>query len=287
MMGDGTFVFCDVAVRLAGLWRRRDPARGCAIHAVNRHARVTLAVLAARSRIAHDVQSYFPHVIEPALGASRLLLAVLADGLREEQATGTSHNDSRFHSCGYLLPSYFSSFLLVRHGYMFVGVTASMQRPSYMKSRGCWTGQEEARLVFRVKDDLAPYSVAVLPLLKKEPQVALAAELQARLLAADVATDFDTTASIGKRYRRQDEIGTPLCITIDPRSVTDGTVTLRCRDSMRQIRLHMDEVAARASRRELTRTALAHAFAAASKAASSGSAAAAARAPPEAVGESG
>jgi glycyl-tRNA synthetase (class II) len=124
-------------------------------------------------------------------------------------------------------------------------------------------GGDEPRLVFRVQDDLAPYSVAVLPLLKKEPALSLAAGLQAALLAADVVTDLDATQSIGKRYRRQDEVGTPLCITVDPQTAADGTVTLRCRDTMRQIRLHKDEVVARAQGGRLTRANLAAAFEAA------------------------
>jgi glycyl-tRNA synthetase (class II) len=95
----------------------------------------------------------------------------------------------------------------------------------------------------------------------------MASSLQASLLAADVVADFDATQSIGKRYRRQDEIGTPLCITVDPQSTSDGTVTVRCRDTMRQIRLHADEVVARAQSGRLSRAALAAAFDAAPAAA--------------------
>jgi glycyl-tRNA synthetase len=75
--------------------------------------------------------------------------------------------------------------------------------------------------------------------------VQIAKELQFGLLPY-IRTDFDITQSIGKRYRRQDEIGTPLCITADGQTLTDGTVTIRCRDAMTQIRMHKDEVMNRA-----------------------------------------
>lgn len=127
-------------------------------------------------------------------------------------------------------------------------------------------------MVFRVADHLAPTSVAVLPLLRKEPALAMAAALQASLLAADVATELDVTGSIGKRYRRQDEVGTPLCITVDPQSVADGTVTLRCRDTMLQVRLRRDEVEARARAGTLTRAHLQPAFQAAAAATATGAA---------------
>jgi hypothetical protein len=66
---------------------------------------------------------------------------------------------------------------------------------------------------------------------------------------------------VGRRYRRQDEIGTPLCITVDGQTAADGSVTVRCRDSMAQVRLHADELVARCARNDLSRAALAGAFA--------------------------
>ena len=106
-------------------------------------------------------------------------------------------------------------------------------------------------------EDLAPCDVAVLPVVKnKEAIVAMAGDVHARLLPLVAAADYDETQSIGKRYRRADEAGTPLCLTVDGQSAVDGTVTLRSRDSMAQVRMHVDEVLARAQRRALKPSAI-------------------------------
>ncbi|ELR13205.1 glycine-tRNA ligase [Acanthamoeba castellanii str. Neff] len=94
----------------------------------------------------------------------------------------------------------------------------------------------DTRVVLRLHEDLAPYKFAVLPLMKKE-QLASAAKDVYDALVTKAATDYDDTATIGKRYRRQDEIGTPFCITIDFDTLQDKTVTLRWRDSMKQRRV--------------------------------------------------
>jgi glycyl-tRNA synthetase len=83
--------------------------------------------------------------------------------------------------------------------------------------------------------------VAILPLVKKDGQPELAAEVQA-LLKKRMQTEYDEGGSIGKRYRRQDEIGTPWCVTIDHQSLEDRTVTLRDRDSLAQERIAIDEL---------------------------------------------
>jgi glycyl-tRNA synthetase len=100
----------------------------------------------------------------------------------------------------------------------------------------------EKRVVLGLHPDLAPYKVAVLPLLKKRPEIV---ELCHRLrddLARDVMAVYDDTAAIGKLYRRQDEIGTPWCVTIDVESLDDGAATIRDRDSMTQDRVAIDQV---------------------------------------------
>ena len=89
---------------------------------------------------------------------------------------------------------------------------------------------------------LAPFKAAVLPL-QKNKLGALAREIQQEL-SADFMVDYDETTSIGKRYRRQDEIGTPFCITVDFDTQENGTVTVRDRDTMEQIRLHRSELKA-------------------------------------------
>ena len=90
--------------------------------------------------------------------------------------------------------------------------------------------------------DLAPYKVAVLPLLKKRPEIVELAHKLRDDLARDVMAVYDDTAAIGKLYRRQDEIGTPWCVTVDVDSLDDGAVTVRDRDSMTQERVPLEGV---------------------------------------------
>jgi glycyl-tRNA synthetase len=95
----------------------------------------------------------------------------------------------------------------------------------------------EKRVVLALHPELAPYKVAVLPLLKKRPEIV---ELAHRVLAdlkRDIMAIYDDTAAIGKLYRRQDEIGTPWCVTVDVDSLEDDAVTVRDRDSMLQERI--------------------------------------------------
>ena len=95
-------------------------------------------------------------------------------------------------------------------------------------------GEGDTRVVLRLHPVLAPYKACVLPLSKKLSEAA--GEIR-RSLCADFMVDYDDTGSIGKRYRRQDEIGTPLCITYDFESEEDGSVTMRDRDTMEQVRI--------------------------------------------------
>ena len=83
---------------------------------------------------------------------------------------------------------------------------------------------------------LAPYQVAVLPLSKKEPLEPFARQVLARL-QPHFMCDYDTTQGIGKRYRRQDEVGTPWCVTVDFDSLEDDAVTVRDRDTTEQVRV--------------------------------------------------
>ena len=133
-------------------------------------------------------EKYIPYVIEPSLGADRVLLAFLCDAYDE----GTDEKG-------------------------------------------------ETRVVLRLHPALAPYKAAVLPLSKKLSDQAQKIFAD---LAADFRVDYDDAGSIGKRYRRQDEIGTPICITYDFDSETDGCVTVRDRDSMQQKRIPISELRA-------------------------------------------
>ena len=93
--------------------------------------------------------------------------------------------------------------------------------------------------MLRLHPTLAPYKACVLPLSKKLNEQAGKVYEQ---LSADFMTDYDDAGSIGKRYRRQDEIGTPFCITYDFESVDDGCVTVRDRDTMQQERVAIDKL---------------------------------------------
>ncbi len=137
-------------------------------------------------------EKYVPHVIEPAFGADRTLLALLLSAYHEEDApTGE--------------------------------------------------GETETRVVLRLPKHLAPVKVAVLPLSKKE-ELSGPARLLAEALAKQVRVEYDETQSIGKRYRRQDEIGTPYCVTVDFESLEDKAVTIRDRDTMKQERVAITDV---------------------------------------------
>ena len=98
----------------------------------------------------------------------------------------------------------------------------------------------DSRVVLHLHPALAPFKVAVLPLSKKLSEKA---EEVYKELSKKFMCDYDEAGSIGKRYRREDEIGTPYCVTVDFDTLEDGTVTVRDRDTMEQIRLKIDEVA--------------------------------------------
>lgn len=100
---------------------------------------------------------------------------------------------------------------------------------------------EKERVVMRFKPTLAPIKASVMPLMKKPELEPIARKLLGEL-QKDFKCEYDTAGSIGKRYRRQDEIGTPVCITIDYDTVQDQTVTVRDRDTMVQERVALDKV---------------------------------------------
>ena len=102
-------------------------------------------------------------------------------------------------------------------------------------------GESEKRIVMKFPKHLAPVKVAVLPLSKKEELSSVAKDLAAQL-RRDYTVDYDETQSIGKRYRRQDEIGTPYCVTVDFDSLEDKKVTVRDRDTMVQERIAMADL---------------------------------------------
>ena len=131
-------------------------------------------------------EKYIPYVIEPSLGADRVVLAFLCNAYEEEEIA-----------------------------------------------------EGDVRTVLHLHPSLAPYKVAILPLSKKLSEKANDVYDK---LSKKFMCDYDETGSIGKRYRRQDEIGTPYCVTIDFDTLEDETVTIRDRDTMEQIRLKIDEL---------------------------------------------
>src|SRR5437764_6314816 len=132
-------------------------------------------------------ERYVPHVIEPAAGADRALLAFLVDAYDEDEIEG------------------------------------------------------ETRTVLRLHPLLAPVKAAVLPLVRKDGQPELAREVIG-LLRERFNVEYDEGGAIGRRYRRQDEIGTPWAVTVDHQSLEDRTVTVRDRDSLGQDRIAIDEL---------------------------------------------
>jgi glycyl-tRNA synthetase len=106
----------------------------------------------------------------------------------------------------------------------------------------------EARTVLKLDHRIAPYQVAVLPLSRKDTLVPLALEVLG-LLQPTAMCDYDETQSIGRRYRRQDEIGTPLAVTVDFDSLEDRAVTIRDRDSTEQVRVPIANLVAEVSDR--------------------------------------
>ncbi len=113
------------------------------------------------------------------------------------------------------------------------------------------TGEGEIRTVLRLHPRLAPVKAAVLPLVKKDGQPDLAKEVQRaiRARAGLGMVEYDDGGAIGKRYRRQDEIGTPFCLTVNHQSLDDRTLTLRERDSLAQERLPIEGIAEEIERR--------------------------------------
>ena len=133
-------------------------------------------------------EKYVPYVIEPSLGADRVVLAFLCNAYDEEEMA-----------------------------------------------------EGDTRVVLHLHPALAPYKVAVLPLSKK---LSDKAEEVYGKLAKKFMCDYDAAGSIGKRYRREDEIGTPYCVTVDFDTLEDESVTVRDRDTMEQVRIKIDDLEA-------------------------------------------
>jgi len=106
-----------------------------------------------------------------------------------------------------------------------------------------WEDKERNRTVLKLKPSMAPYSVAVFPLLKNKPDLVERARAIFNELLEEMPVAWDVRGNIGKRYLYQDEIGTPFCVTVDFDTLEDQTVTVRHRDEATQERVHMDKLA--------------------------------------------
>ena len=109
-------------------------------------------------------------------------------------------------------------------------------------------GEDEGRTVLALSPLIAPIKAGVFPLVKKDGMPEMAQKLAAELRAA-FPVFYDDSGAIGRRYRRQDEVGTPFCVTVDGESLAEGTVTIRDRDTLQQIRLPAEQVRAHISER--------------------------------------
>jgi glycyl-tRNA synthetase len=102
-------------------------------------------------------------------------------------------------------------------------------------------GEGKTRVVLKLHPRLAPIKAAVLPLFKKDGLPDIARDIVSRFFKAGINARYDEQQSIGKRYARHDEVGTPYCLTVDHQSKEDGTVTIRYRDTTKQERIKIDE----------------------------------------------
>ena len=134
---------------------------------------------------------------------------------------------------------------------MFLSIMAGAYCEEDVKGKD---GETDSRVVLKLPPVLAPIKLAVLPLVKKDGLPELARSI-VNNLKFDFNCQYDEKDSIGKRYRRQDAIGTPFCITIDHQSLEDNTVTIRYRDTMAQERLNISDlsgiISAKVSMKEL------------------------------------
>lgn len=146
---------------------------------------------------AESKEKYIPFVIEPTQGIDRLFIAVLCEAYKEYPGGRTVQSPS---------PD-----------------PKSPNKP-------------ETEIVLHLPPALAPFKAAVLPLVKKDGLAPKAQEITSMLRGANMPIFYDESGSIGRRYRRQDEIGTPWCVTIDAETLENDTVTIRDRDTMTQIR---------------------------------------------------
>jgi glycyl-tRNA synthetase len=157
-------------------------------------------------------------VIEPSYGIDRIFYGVMEHAFDEENVAQKAA-ESGLKGAGEA-----------------EGTEGTEKESGEVKGESEAEGDEEARLVMHFSSAAAPVQVAVLPLLTRKELADPAKEIVAKLREKTLLVNYDDSGTIGRRYRRNDEIGTPYSVTVDYDTLQDGTVTIRDRDSMRQIR---------------------------------------------------
>ena len=117
-----------------------------------------------------------------------------------------------------------------------------IDRPFYLLLENSLTVDEDGRVYLKLKKDMAPIEVAVLPLVAKEPLTDIAYRVFRDLQKEGFIVVYDEKDTVGRRYARYDEIGTPYCVTVDNQTPEDGTVTIRDRDTREQFRVKIEEL---------------------------------------------
>jgi glycyl-tRNA synthetase len=151
-------------------------------------------------------EKFYPYIIEPSGGVDRSVLAFLVDAYYEEK------------------------------------VNPALSRKNEQSEERKGGVKDNLRVVLKLHKDLAPTKVAVFPLLRNRPEIVELAKKIAKDLKKCFVTVYDDTGAIGKLYRRQDEVGTLYCVTVDVQSLDDKQVTVRDRDSMQQERISLDSL---------------------------------------------
>jgi glycyl-tRNA synthetase len=187
----------DIEYLYAGVWRELEGVANRGDFDLTQHAQFSREKLEYKDP--QTGKGYIPHVIEPAAGLGRTVLALLCDAYDTDELGG------------------------------------------------------EKRTVLRLHPSVAPVKVAVLPLLRKDGHPEKAREIYEQLRKS-MSAEYDEGGHIGKRYRRQDEIGTPYAVTVDHQTLEDGTVTLRDRDTLAQERVTIDALAGALEGRVTNRT---------------------------------
>jgi glycyl-tRNA synthetase len=163
-------------------------------------------------------ENVIPHVIEPSYGIDRIFYGTMEHAFGEENVAQKAVESG------------------LKGAEAAEGAENVEKGSEVTKDEAEGEGEEEARLVMHFSSAVAPVQVAVLPLLTRKELADPAKEIVARLREKNLLVNYDDSGTIGRRYRRNDEIGTPYSVTVDYDTLQDRTVTIRDRDSMRQIR---------------------------------------------------